>query len=233
LVEGLKFSVRTAVIVLWILILFSCPSLAYNCWSWGEPSFCGQFPPDFVQIAQDVKKCMSENHLALQLPILVILKANYFYCVDGEPCQGETIFPYSIVIADTQDIALNFQILRHELVHYILWAAGHPQGTEYGYHIANHDDWQFFSGKCIYRTTPYEREMIDQEQAALKGESEEEPSYALSPETPYSPETSEKSSPSSSVPKGEIYKWVDRNGTLYSTNDTNSIPQEYIDKLSK
>lgn len=223
---------KKSLLALCILSLFSSPALAYDCWSWGEPSYCGQFPPDFVPIAQDVKKCMSENHLALQLPILVILKANFFYCEDGEPCQGETIFPYSIVVADTQDIALNFQILRHELVHYILWAAGHPQGTEYGYHIADHEDWQFFSEKCIYRTTPYEREMIDKEQAALKGGSQEVPSYPISPETPLQPETSEKA-PSLSIPKGEIYKWVDKNGTVHITNDINSIPQEYKDKLIK
>lgn len=209
-----------------IMILFSSSAYAYDCWSWGEPAYCGEFSPSLRAIAEDVKKCMSENHLNLYLPQLVILKAQRFDC-DGVQAVGCTLFPDWIIIASGWGYQNEFKILRHELVHYILWVTGHPTEN------ASHEDWQFFSEKCINRTTSYEQEMIEQQEEAAKAKSREVPSPPLSPETPSSPETTEEFPPKSSIPKSTIYKWVDKNGIMHMTNDITSIPQEYKDKLIK
>jgi hypothetical protein len=216
---------KKTVLALYILSLCSSPTFAYDCWSWGEPFYCGEFPQEFRLIVEDVKTCMSENHLDLHLPELVMSKSRSFEC-DGEQAIGCTLFPDWIVMAGGWGAKNEFKILRHEIVHYILWVTGHPTEN------ASHEDWQFFSEKCIDRTTPFERDMINKEEHAVKAKQKEEPSYPPLPETPSSPETSEKT-PSQSMPAGEIYKWVDKNGTVHITNDINSIPQEYKDKLIK
>lgn len=218
---------RRTVLVLCLLILFSHPSLAYDCWSWGEPAYCGEFPQEERAIAEDVKKCMGQYHLELYLPQIVVIKPKLFYCGQVKAV-GCTLFPDWIVVAGGWGVRNEYKILRHELVHYINGVTQHVYPSE----NSSHEDWQFFSEKCIDRTTPFEWEMIDKEERALKAKQKEEPSYLPLPETPSSPETSEKT-PSQSMPAGKIYKWVDKNGTVHSTNDINSIPQEYKDKLSK
>lgn len=218
---------RETVLALYLLILFSSPTFAYDCWSWGEPSYCGEIPQEFRAIAEDVKRCMGWYHLELNLPQIVIIKSQRFYC-DKVQAVGCTLFPDWIVLAGGWGFEIEFKILRHEVVHYILGVTQRVYPSE----NSSHEDWQFFSEKCIDRKTQFEQQMIDREEAA-KAKSKEEPSFPLSEEVPSSLEPNEKFLALPSTPTDKIYKWMDKNGTLHITNDSNSIPQEYKDKLIK
>ena len=141
---------RILLILPLVLGITTPPAFAENCWSWGEPKYCGEFNSWMREIAEDVKRCMGEYHLVLHLPKIVILKAPTFYCY-GKLSMGCTDGIYWIVVGRQLPKEF-FRTLRHEIVHHILQVTGRKDDE--------HGNWQYFSQKCINRQTTLERDVI-------------------------------------------------------------------------
>ncbi len=141
---------RILLILLLVLGIKTIPTFADDCWSWGEPKYCGEFNSQMREIAEDVKHCMGEHHLVLHLPRIVILKSTNFYC-EEQLAVGCTNGVNWIVVAFQPPIEF-FRTLRHEIIHYILHVTGRMDDK--------HRNWQFFSEKCINRQTQVEKDLI-------------------------------------------------------------------------